>query len=250
MQRFVAADSELAAGCRFLLRHSHLRRVRTLCGISERRGVPQKVFGGTLRACGRQFQIGKLRICCSAGQANVIEARSAAASFLSSSPPGTIFRLNSSHPRNSLSTIRRAAVLRGIPVRSPFREDSEITRTDWSSPTATTMHVRRARGDHSPPTASAIANRRRQLSAARLNTQTWPLHGRGHCASSRGFRHWCVPTRGSESRGVRQRQFGGTPGVQGRSQNQAQADRTPGAACAIMRDRPATFRSGSRYSSP
>src|SRR2546426_116312 len=47
MQRLVTADSKLAAGCRFLLRHSHLRRVRTLCGISERRGVPQKLFGGT-----------------------------------------------------------------------------------------------------------------------------------------------------------------------------------------------------------
>jgi hypothetical protein len=222
MQRFVAADSELAAGSRFLLRHSHLRRVRTLCGISERRGVPQKVFGETLRAFGRQIQIGKLRICCSAGQANVIEARSAAASFLSKSPPGTLFRPNSSHPRNSLSTIQRAAVLRGIPVHSPFGEDSADNADDWSSPTATApAHVRRAQGDHSPPTASAIADRGRQLSAARLNTQTWPLHGRGHCASSRGFGIGACQHAESDGRGVPQRQFGGTPGVQGRSQNQA-----------------------------
>jgi hypothetical protein len=35
MQRFVAADSKLAAACRFLLKHGYLRSVRTLCGHTQ-----------------------------------------------------------------------------------------------------------------------------------------------------------------------------------------------------------------------
>jgi hypothetical protein len=52
MQRFVAADSKLAAACRFLLKHGYLGSVRTLCGIPKRRKstlIPHKAFAG-LRA--------------------------------------------------------------------------------------------------------------------------------------------------------------------------------------------------------
>jgi hypothetical protein len=91
---------------------------------------------------------------------------------------------------------------------------ARITRTDWPSPTATApAHVRRARGDHSPPTASAMPTGAPivccAVEYAKMATR------RGHCASSRGFGIGACQHAEPECRGVPQRQ------VQGRSQNQA-----------------------------